>query len=145
CQPGLVVNLPEDRGRRTMMQTGFVGLIALTFTLAFDPMTSRRRAGVTILESIIVLVITLVLVALLLTAVYKIRDTAARIECASKLQTMGLALHSYHDANGAFPSQQDVWHQSWMYKLLPYMDQTALYRQAMSSDAGLSQATWSTI
>jgi hypothetical protein len=78
-----------------------------------------------------------ILIGLLLPAVQKVRATAARIQCANNLKQIGLALHNYHDAEGAFPSAQDTdfqpqYYWSWLAKILPYLEEDNLYRQAVA-------------
>jgi prepilin-type N-terminal cleavage/methylation domain-containing protein len=64
----------------------------------------RRNQGFTLIELLVVIAIIAVLIALLLPAVQAAREAARRAQCVNNLKQIGIALHNYHDQNGAFPT-----------------------------------------
>jgi prepilin-type N-terminal cleavage/methylation domain-containing protein len=95
------------------------------------------RKGFTLVELLVVAAITGVLVALLLPAVQSAREAARRSHCQNNLRQIGIALHDYHAAHGAFPigcvekrtfSQPTARQLAWSASLLPHLEQQPLWQ-----------------
>lgn len=98
----------------------------------------KARDAFSLIELIVVVAIVGILIGLILPAVQKVREAAARTRCRNNLKQLGLALHGYHDANRSFPpgcSYQDgrdpYPFMSWMTRVLPFVEQEAMWREAV--------------
>jgi prepilin-type N-terminal cleavage/methylation domain-containing protein len=107
------------------------------------------RRGFTLIELLVVIAIIAVLIGLLLPAVQKVREAAARAKCKSNIKQMALAVHHFHTTHGMFPTYNGVFplgkgsstlqssgqfsvYGSWIVHILPYIEQQQLYDKVVA-------------
>jgi prepilin-type N-terminal cleavage/methylation domain-containing protein/prepilin-type processing-associated H-X9-DG protein len=93
----------------------------------------RARLAFTLIELLVVIAIIAILIALLVPAVQKVREAAARSQCLNNLKQIGAAMHNYHDTAKKFPPQtanngNACCYGTWQMAILPYVEQAAMWQ-----------------
>ncbi len=102
----------------------------------------RSNRGFSLVELLVAIAIIAILLGLLLPAVQKVRSTAARMQCQNNLKQIALAAHNYESPHGALPPGltlpkvgETLPYIGWLARLLPYIEQDALWRQSLDAYA----------
>lgn len=108
---------------------------------------NHKKSAFTLIELLVVIAIIAILIGLLLPAVQKVREAAAKVQCQNNLKQLALGVHSYISTHQAFPMSTSPWTEGptpkapnngfgWIFRTLPFLEQESLYKQIIPYESG---------
>src|SRR5262245_54164940 len=109
--------------------------------MLLSPCRRFWRRGFTLIELLVVITIIAILIGLILPAIHKVREAAARLQCQNNLKQIGIGCHSFHDSYNKLPDNgtggatltQNQW--CWAFQILPFVEQLQMFRNPAASQS----------